>query len=47
MWFTYCAPDREATASYIESYSKRFREDGFAPWTAVFAATVGSLAGAG
>ena len=38
MRFTYCAPDRAATASYIESYSRRFAEDGFAPWTAVLSA---------
>lgn len=35
MRFTYCAPDREATAAYLESYARRFAEDGFAPWTAV------------
>ncbi len=38
MRFTYCAPDREATASYIESYARRFAEDGFSPWTVVFSA---------
>jgi ribosomal-protein-alanine N-acetyltransferase len=38
MQFTYCSPDREATAAYVESYARRFMEDGFAPWTAVFAA---------
>ena len=36
MQYTYCAPDREATARYVERYSARFSEDGFAPWTAVF-----------
>jgi RimJ/RimL family protein N-acetyltransferase len=36
MQFTYCSADREATAAYIESYARRFMEDGFAPWTAVF-----------
>jgi ribosomal-protein-alanine N-acetyltransferase len=38
MRFTYCAPHREATAEFIEAYSARFVEDGFAPWTVVLAA---------
>lgn len=32
---TYVAPNREATARYLEAYASRFPEDGFAPWTAV------------
>jgi RimJ/RimL family protein N-acetyltransferase len=35
MRFTYCAPDRAATERYVEAYSARFVEDGFAPWVAV------------
>jgi len=38
MRFTWCSPSREATASFIDEYAKRFAEDGFAPWTAVLAA---------
>src|SRR5262245_6836847 len=38
MRFTYCSPNREATAEYVEAYSARFIEDGFAPWTIVYAA---------
>ena len=38
MQFTWCSPSREATASFLDDYSKRFDEDGFAPWTAVLAA---------
>jgi RimJ/RimL family protein N-acetyltransferase len=35
MRYTYVAPDRDATARYLEAYAARFAEDGFAPWTAV------------
>jgi ribosomal-protein-alanine N-acetyltransferase len=35
MRYTYVAPDRDATARYLEAYAARFSEDGFAPWTAV------------
>jgi RimJ/RimL family protein N-acetyltransferase len=35
MRFTYCAPDRAATASFIDAHAARFDEDGFAPWTAL------------
>lgn len=35
MRHTYTAPDREATAAYLNAYSARFPEDGFAPWVAV------------
>ncbi len=35
MQHTFCAPSREATIAHIHSYSARFAEDGFAPWTAV------------
>ena len=35
MRYTYCAPDREATSRYLDTYSARFSEDGFAPWIAV------------
>jgi ribosomal-protein-alanine N-acetyltransferase len=35
MRHTYIAPDREATAAYLERYSARFAEDGFAPWVAI------------
>jgi RimJ/RimL family protein N-acetyltransferase len=35
MRHTYHAPDRDATAQYLEAYGARFVEDGFAPWTAV------------
>lgn len=35
MRFTWCAPDRDATARYLEAYAGRFAEDGYAPWTAV------------
>ena len=35
MQYTYVAPDREATAAYLEAYDARFAEDGFAPWVAV------------
>jgi RimJ/RimL family protein N-acetyltransferase len=38
MQFTFCAPDREATAERIAAYAARFAEDGFAPWTAVLRA---------
>ena len=38
MRFTYCSPDREATVEYVDAYAARFVEDGFAPWTIVFAA---------
>ena len=37
MKYTFCAPDREATAAHIASYAARFDEDGFAPWTVVLA----------
>ena len=33
MRFTYAAPDRDATARFLEAYASRFPEDGFAPWT--------------
>lgn len=33
MRHTYAAPDRDATARYIDAYAARFAEDGFAPWT--------------
>lgn len=39
MRFTFCAPDREATRRHVEAHAARFREDGFAPWTAVLAAS--------
>ena len=35
MRHTYVAPDRAATARYLEAYAARFAEDGYAPWTAV------------
>jgi len=35
MLHTYHAPDRDATARYLEAYRARFAEDGFAPWTVV------------
>jgi RimJ/RimL family protein N-acetyltransferase len=35
MRHTYAAPDRAATARFLEAYAARFREDGFAPWTAI------------
>lgn len=35
MRHTYVAPDRDATARYLERYAARFVEDGFAPWTVV------------
>jgi RimJ/RimL family protein N-acetyltransferase len=35
MKHTFCSPGREATVAHIHSYSDRFAEDGFAPWTAV------------
>lgn len=35
MQHTYVAGNREATAAYLEAYSARFSEDGFAPWVAV------------
>lgn len=35
MCHTYVAPDRDATARYLETYAARFAEDGFAPWTVV------------
>ena len=35
MRHTYLAPERDATARYLEAYAARFPEDGFAPWTAV------------
>jgi RimJ/RimL family protein N-acetyltransferase len=38
MRFTFCAPSREATAAHIVSYTARFAEDGFAPWTVVLEA---------
>jgi RimJ/RimL family protein N-acetyltransferase len=38
MRFTFCSPSRAATKSYVESYSARFAEDGFAPWTIIHAA---------
>ena len=38
MRFTYCSFSRAATAAHLESYAVRFSLDGFAPWTAVFAA---------
>ena len=38
MSFTYCSPNREATAAHLESYAARFDEDGFAPWTVVLSA---------
>lgn len=38
MQFTYCAPDRAATARRINAYAARFAGDGFAPWTAVLKA---------
>lgn len=38
MRFTFCSPSRAATKSYVESYSARFAEDGFAPWTIILAA---------
>jgi ribosomal-protein-alanine N-acetyltransferase len=38
MAFTFCSPDREATAAHIGSYAARFGEDGFAPWTVLLEA---------
>lgn len=38
MLHTYVAPDREATAAYLNAYSARFAEDGFTPWVAVLRA---------
>jgi ribosomal-protein-alanine N-acetyltransferase len=38
MRHTYVAPDRQATARYVDSYSARFPMDGFAPWVAVLRA---------
>lgn len=35
MRHTYVAPDREATTAFLDAYSARFTEDGFAPWVAV------------
>ena len=35
MRHTYVAPDRVATARYLEAYAARFAKDGYAPWTAV------------
>jgi RimJ/RimL family protein N-acetyltransferase len=35
MRFTWCAPDRDATAAFLASHAARFAEDGFAPWTAL------------
>ena len=38
MRFTYCAPHREATRAFLESYAARFAEDGYAPWLALLRA---------
>ena len=35
MRHTYVAPDRDATARYLQAYAAHFSEDGFAPWTAL------------
>jgi ribosomal-protein-alanine N-acetyltransferase len=35
MAHTYCAPDRNATAAWLEAYAARRTLDGFSPWTAV------------
>ncbi|HEY4977203.1 MAG TPA: GNAT family N-acetyltransferase [Gaiellaceae bacterium] len=37
MRFTFCSPNREATATRLAEYADRFAEDGFAPWTVVLA----------
>lgn len=34
MAHTYWAPDRSATAAWLDAYARRFRVDGFGPWTA-------------
>lgn len=34
MAHTYWAPDRDATAAWLEAYARRCARDGFAPWTA-------------
>jgi ribosomal-protein-alanine N-acetyltransferase len=38
MRFTYCAPDRAATAAFLAAHAERFALDGFAPWVAILAA---------
>jgi ribosomal-protein-alanine N-acetyltransferase len=38
MRFTYCAPDRAATAAFLAAHADRFAQDGFAPWVAILAA---------
>ena len=38
MRFTYCAPDRAATAAFLTAHAERFALDGFAPWVAILAA---------
>lgn len=38
MRHTYVAPDRDATAAYLDAYNARFAEDGFGPWVAVLRA---------
>lgn len=35
MAHTYRAPDRAATAAWLDAYARRLPIDGFAPWTAV------------
>jgi ribosomal-protein-alanine N-acetyltransferase len=35
MRHTYVAPDREATARFLEAYAARFSADGFSPWIAI------------
>jgi RimJ/RimL family protein N-acetyltransferase len=37
MRFTFCAPDRAATAAFLASYERRGDLDGFAPWIAQLA----------
>jgi len=35
MRHTRIAPDRDATARFLEAHTARFSQDGFAPWTAL------------
>ena len=46
MAHTYCAPDRNATAVWLEAYAARRTVDGFSPWTAVLR-TEGTVVGWG
>lgn len=35
MRYTYVAPDRDATARFLDAYAARFHLDGFGPWVAL------------